>query len=268
LRVPAPAASIELAPPQGCTLTSADEGMTLDCPGGLRGKAIEVRGMGPIISETSVVIELADRTTISHLLTSSSPRFTIPDRDTTLACVLQYAKLGVAHIASGIDHLCFLLGLVLVVRRLRAVLIAETAFTLSHTISLGATALGWIRVSPAAAEACIALSLVLVALDIGMKKRPSGLSAAALAFVFGSVHGLGFAGGLREVGLPENAIVPALAGFAGGIEVGQLAFLACALAVLHLAKGWRSKIDLAAAYAIGGVGCFWLIQRLALFIRG
>jgi hypothetical protein len=118
--------------------------------------------------------------------------------------------------------------------------LAETAFTLSHTLSFSASALGWVRVSAPAAEACIAVSLVLVALDAGRAARDASRRApgddawktAGLAFAFGLVHGLGFAGGLTEIGLPSSAVPAALIGFAAGVEIGQVAFLAIALAVL------------------------------------
>jgi hypothetical protein len=261
LNSPAPASGIEFAVPANCTLADRT---VLECPNGLRGAELEVRGMGPIVSETSVVVELEGET-MSHLLTASSPRWTIPSHESAWSVARQYVGLGVTHILGGADHLLFLLGLVLVVRKLRAVLIAETAFTISHTISFSATALGIVRIPSGPAEACIAVSLVLVALDIG---RPTSMlhrkGFADLAFAFGLVHGLGFAGALREVGLPEKAILPALAGFAGGIELGQIAFLAAVMLLVHLVSKTRMRraIDLSAAYAIGAVGCFWLIQRL------
>ena len=265
LNSPTPSSGIEFAVPPNCTLT---DGNLLACPNGIRGTALGVRGMGPIISETSVVVSLEDGTTLSHLLTPSSPSWTIPSSESAWAVSRQYVRIGIEHILGGADHVLFLLGLVLVVRRVRSVLIAETAFTISHTISFSATALGIVRLPSIAAEACIALSLVLVALDIGrpqarLHRKP--LAAAGIAFAFGLVHGLGFAGALREVGLPENAILPALAGFAGGIEIGQISFLAAVLAIVHFVSKTRMRrvFDLSAAYAIGAVGCFWLFQRLS-----
>ena len=275
LRSPVPSAELEIAPPRDCTLANTAEGaFTLECPKGIRGTTIEVRGMGPILSETSAVATFSDGTTASQLLSPSAPAWTLPREENGFGAFRRYIGLGMVHIATGFDHLLFLLGLVLVVRRLRAVLVAETAFTLSHTISLGATALGFIRVSASAAEACIAASLVLIALDIG---RPTAVlgrkasAAAAIAFVFGAIHGLGFAGGLREIGLPEKAIVPALAGFATGIEIGQVLFIVLVLVLLHvlgivLGSSQRPRIDRAAAYAIGVTGAFWLFQRLSTFL--
>ncbi len=179
-----------------------------------------------------------------------------------------YVKPGVAHILTGYDHLLFLLSLVLLLRRPRAVLLAETAFTVSHSLSFTATALGLVHVSAPAAEAAIALSLVLVALDIG-KRAHAALGArkgAAMAFVFGLVHGLGFAGGLSEIGLPDAHVSSALAGFAAGVELGQVAFLAVALGLLHLASRRLAapRLEIGARWGsvvIGGVASYWLVER-------
>jgi hypothetical protein len=119
-----------------------------------------------------------------------------------------------------------------------------------------------------AAEACIAVSLVLVALDVGRPERAvrdAPWKTAGLAFAFGLVHGLGFAGGLAEIGLPSTAIPAALAGFASGVEIGQVVFLAIAVSAMGLvgrAPRLARAVVLAGAYAVGGVGCFWLFERL------
>jgi hypothetical protein len=168
---------------------------------------------------------------------------------------------------TGYDHLLFLGLLVLLLRRARSVLLAETAFTLSHSVSFSATALGWIHVSSVAAEACIALSLVLLAADVRLRGAPASASrGASMALVFGLVHGLGFAGGLREIGLPEHAIAPALVSFGAGVELGQVAFLAVVLGVLHLVRhaSQLSRVEMGAVYAAGTVSAYWLFERVAV----
>jgi hypothetical protein len=176
-------------------------------------------------------------------------------------------RLGVVHIGTGDDHLLFLLLLVLLLRSARSVLLAETAFTLSHSVSFSATALGWIHVSSAGAEACIALSLVLLAAEIEPRGPPADAwRGARLALVFGLVHGLGFAGGLREIGLPERAIAAALVSFGAGVELGQVAFLALLLGGLHLMRDARMlpRLRWAAVYGAGSISAFWLIERTAV----
>jgi hydrogenase/urease accessory protein HupE len=240
---------------------------TVACPGSLAGSRITVQGLGPILSEAILVVSLHGGERVSRVLTPKDPSFELPAAQTGPAVARSYVRLGVAHILTGYDHLLFLLTLVLLLRKPRAVLLAETAFTVSHSLSFSATALGLIRVSAPAAEAAIALSLVLVALDVG---RPgadeSARSGAAMAFVFGLVHGLGFAGGLSEVGLPLHHVSAALAGFAAGVEIGQVAFLAVALAVLHLAQRRLAapRVEAIARWGsvlVGGVATYWLLER-------
>jgi hypothetical protein len=207
----------------------------------------------------------------SRVLTADAPEWTLPHEEHALRVLLDYARLGIWHIFTGWDHLLFLAALAVALRRLRALLVAETAFTLSHTLTFTASALGLLHVSSAAAEACIALSLVLIALDAARSTGgvlPGGATrqAALLAFVFGLVHGLGFAGGLAEIGLPDRAIGVALAGFAAGVESGQVLFLV----LLYLALSFASRaprlrlVPSAVAYAVGSAGVFLLLQRLVV----
>ena len=269
-RAQVPVSGVRITAALPCTLEGGDDGaQTLVCPDGIGGATLSIEGLGPIISEAVVWTSLADGTTSSHLVTTDAPSCTLPSAHVSSWRVARdYVGLGVRHIATGADHLLFLLALVLALKRVRAVLLAETAFTLSHSLSFSASALGWVHVSSGAAEACIALSLVLVALDIGRTEEPSARRGAALAFVFGLVHGLGFAGGLAEIGMPASAIPAALVGFAGGVEIGQVAFLAIVLVLFALARRTRAGrlAPTLGAYAVGIVGCFWLFERLrALF---
>ena len=241
----------------------------VECPGSLAGSRIAIEGLGPILSEAILVVSLHDGQQLSRVLTAVEPSFVLPAEQTRLAVARSYVRLGVVHILTGYDHLLFLLALVLLLRRPRAMLLAETAFTISHSLSFGATALGFVRVSPPAAEAAIALSLVLVALDIGRTPERGNASerqGALMAFAFGLVHGLGFAGGLREIGLPDVHVSLALAGFASGVEIGQVAFLVVPLLALHVASRClapsRVEVGVRGGYLlIGGVASYWLIER-------
>lgn len=277
-----PVTGLHLSAEAPCTLQAADDtahgALLLECPNGTVGGAtLGFEGLGPIVSEAVVWTVLADGTSSSTLVTHDHAACVLPTAGASAFDVArQYVGLGVRHILTGFDHLLFLLGLVVVLRRVRTVLLAETAFTLSHTLSFSAAALGWVHVSTGAVEACIALSLVLVALDATRRRDattpPSALRGAGLAFAFGLVHGLGFAGGLAEIGLPTRAIPSALAGFAGGVELGQIAFLALVLTAFALARRARVAstervLATVATYAVGAVGCFWLFERLrALFL--
>ena len=146
--------------------------------------------------------------------------------------------LGVEHILGGVDHLLFVLALLLIVRGGKQILVTVTAFTAAHSITLVAATLGWVHVPGPPVEAIIALSIVFVAAEIvrGLQGKP-GLTARApwvVAFSFGLLHGFGFAGALAEVGLPQKAIPVALLTFNVGVELGQLIFVAFVVAVRAL----------------------------------
>jgi hydrogenase/urease accessory protein HupE len=241
----------------------------LQCPGGLAGEAIAMLGLGPVHTDAVVRLHRGGED-LGAVLTADHPSWIVPKRRGPWTEVLaDYFGLGLLHILTGFDHLLFLTALVLYVRRLRTLIWTETAFTLSHSISFSLTALGLVRVYAPAAEACIALSLVLVALDVdrGHPESVVRRQGPLMALVFGLVHGLGFAGALSEIGLPDHAIPGALVGFGAGVEAGQLLFLALAVSVLELARrvaGGRlvPGVRWAATYAVGVTGFCWLIERL------
>ncbi len=270
-----PASEVTPVFPAGCSVVSRSDGPPSDgvapqlyrlaCRAPLRGARVRVEGLGGTIPEAVVLALFRDGTSASHLLTGGAEVWEIPEVDAVWPTLREYVRLGVEHILLGADHLLFLALLVLILQRARSVLLAETAFTLSHTASFTATALGLVRIPAAAAEACIALSLVLLALDVGRpERRPTDRVAAALAFGFGLVHGLGFAGALREIGVPEGNVMVALAGFGLGVELGQVAFLLAVLGAVSIAQRapWYGRAVSAGTYAIGGVASYWLIERV------
>jgi hypothetical protein len=273
LRQTAPDPSVGLHPGPGCGLDATgdagslfDRAWLLDCPGGLAGHRLTVHGLGPVVSDLVAFASFVDGSTSSRIVKPDEPEFELRSDASAWTVAGQYVRLGVVHIATGYDHLLFLLLLVLLLRRARSVLLAETAFTLSHSLSFSATALGWIHVSSSAAEACIALSLVLLAADVQVRgPPPSAWKGARMALLFGLVHGLGFAGGLREIGLPERAVAPALVSFGAGVELGQVAFLALVLGALHATRSASQlpRLKLAAVYAAGSVSAYWLLERAA-----
>jgi hydrogenase/urease accessory protein HupE len=192
-----------------------------------------------------------------------------------------YFWLGVNHILLGVDHLLFVLALIILVRGWRRICFTITAFTIAHSITLAAATLGFVHVPGPPVEAAIALSIALVAAEIINSARGRGSLTARLpwivAFAFGLLHGFGFAGALSEVGLPNHAIPIALLFFNIGVEVGQLLFVAGVLvlfALLHristaLVRLEESRLQqwmqLGGAYCIGGVASFWLIERVSGF---
>jgi hydrogenase/urease accessory protein HupE len=171
--------------------------------------------------------------------------------------------LGVEHILTGFDHLVFLLGLLLVGGRLRTLLGIVTAFTVAHSLTLAAAATGLLTPPPALVEAAIAGSILYVGLENFFVREPR--HRWRLTFVFGLVHGFGFAGALAEIGLKDH-LVPTLLGFNLGVEAGQLAVLAVALPLLMWARrseGFRLHGVRLASLAVALAGGLWLVERVA-----
>ncbi len=182
----------------------------------------------------------------------------------------RYGVLGAEHILFGIDHLLFVLGLLLLVRGVGSLVATITAFTLAHSLTLGAAVLGLVSVSRGAVEAAIALSIVLLAREIvvGRRGRRSLVHERPwlVAFVFGLLHGFGFAGALGEIGLGRADVPLALLSFNLGVEAGQLVFVAALVAIDRVSRGsWRSRAPRlvpAVGYALGVVATLWLFDRL------
>lgn len=204
-----------------------------------------------------VVLSRLDSEQTVHNLTPASPQWTAARRPGPGA----WLPLGLHHALTGADHLLFVAGLVVLIEELRPLIAAITAFTIAHSLTLAAAALGVLTLPQAPVEACIALSLVLLAVEL-TRPAPSG-PAWRLAAGFGLLHGLGFAGALAGVGLPAGGQVPALLGFNVGVELAQLAVVAVMLLPARWlrARGWQ----LAAAYVIGPLGVAWMIDRILSF---
>jgi HupE / UreJ protein len=186
----------------------------------------------------------------------------------------RYLGLGVEHILLGIDHLLFVLGLLLIVRGPWMLVQTITAFTLAHSMTLGLATLGLVAVPSRPVDAAIALSIMFLGAEILRTRqgRP-GLTASrpwVVAFAFGLLHGLGFAGALTQLGLPPDEIPLALLFFNVGVEVGQLmfvaTFLALAWALRQLQVSWPRWAEPLPAYAIGTVAAFWFIERTSAIV--
>ena len=176
-----------------------------------------------------------------------------------------YLELGIEHLLAGYDHVLFVLGLLLLISSTRSLLITITCFTLAHSVTLALSVLGWVQLSQAAVEACIALSIVLLAREVLthgrslLKERPW-----LAAFAFGLLHGFGFAGALRDIGLPDENLWLALLSFNVGIELGQLLLVAVWVLLAWLTRRFtqREKLRPVLAYAIGGMAMFWTLERV------
>jgi hydrogenase/urease accessory protein HupE len=242
---------------------------------GLRGKRIEFPGLQATVTDVLVRVQMLDGTHSTTLVRPSQPWVDIATQQGPLAVVGTYLAHGVEHILFGFDHLLFVLALIVIVRNTRMLLLTVTAFTVAHSITLSLATLGVVHVPGPPVEACIALSILLVASEIARLQRgePS-LTASrpwAVAFAFGLLHGLGFASALIDIGLPQSDVPLALFAFNVGVELGQLAFIAAVLGVMRLAKLLpipaiaESRLRIATGYIIGSVAAFWFIERLAAF---
>ena len=182
-----------------------------------------------------------------------------------LETLRRFVILGVTHILPwGLDHVLFVLGLALLSPRLGPLLAQVTAFTVAHTLTLALSSYGVVRLSPQIVEPLIALSIVYVAIEnvVSPKLRTSRV---VLVFAFGLLHGLGFAGVLGEIGLPEGQRLTALLGFNVGVELGQLGVIALAALVVGAwvrLGGERKALVRPASVLIAAVGLFWFVQRL------
>jgi len=239
----------------------------------LTGQTIHIDGLRSMMTDVLVRIERADGSTQVSRLDGEAPSLLVTDSPALWQVAATYFSLGVEHILLGVDHLLFVLALMMLVKGRRRLLWTITAFTVAHSLTLAAATLGWVDVSIAPAEAVIALSIVFVAAEIvhGLRGR-EGITARApwvVAFVFGLLHGLGFASALNEIGLPSNAIPLALLLFNVGVEAGQLLFvggvLALALALRRVEPLRPERFRAVTAYGIGAVAAYWTLERVAGF---
>ena len=239
----------------------------------LRGQSIRIRGLESTMTDALVRVQFLDGTTWTQRLTPREPAATIPIRQSSLAVAIVYLKLGVEHILLGIDHLLFVLSLLIITRGTWPLVKTVTAFTVAHSVTLALATLGFVHMPQAPVEAVIALSIVFVAAEIVRAwGGQEGITARApwiVAFIFGLLHGFGFAGALSEVGLPQGQIPVALLFFNVGVELGQLFFIGAVLSVMTIIRHIRVPLprwtELVPPYAIGSMAMFWVLQRLAAF---
>jgi hydrogenase/urease accessory protein HupE len=249
------------------------------CEDGLKDETIAIDGLEATRTDVLVRVEYMNDQTKTARLTPSQPEFKLSGTPGLVAVVQTYFKLGVEHILLGFDHLLFVMALLFLVEGRRRLVGTITAFTIAHSLTLAGATFGWVQVPQAPVEAIIALSIMFVSVEILHRYKGRGGIAASkpwvVAFIFGLLHGFGFAGALQEIGLPNDAIPLALAFFNVGVEVGQLIFVATVLLLFslinkltrrHSATAERSAntataFTQPAAYAIGTLASFWLIQR-------
>jgi hypothetical protein len=278
------AAVLEPRVPDGCSLTEGVRTYVVDdvrlqhgalsCPDGLGGKTFTVNGLDQTQTDVLLRVDYLDGTASNQRLTPWAATVTIPERASALEVVRTYTVLGIEHILLGWDHLLFVLALLLIVKGVGRLVATVTAFTVAHTVTLGAATLGFVHVPSAPVEAVIALSILFLASELARQRAGAGNLTQrfpwVVAFSFGLLHGFGFAGALSEIGIPQQAVPLALLFFNVGVELGQLLFIAAVFGF-----GWLVRLSAvrvpaiwprAVAYGVGGVAAFLVVERtIAVF---
>lgn len=261
-----PAEELKVSWPDSCVVAEA----ILRCgQAGLRG-TLQIDGVGKTYSAAIVKAFWLDGQSRVYTLTTAQPKVQLygsaEDQRGMGEIAWAYTVLGVEHILTGYDHLLFVLALLFLVGFNRRLLLTITAFTAAHSLTLALSALGWLTLRSPPVEATIALSIMLVAWEA--LKKEATLSRrwpAVVAFLFGLVHGLGFAGALKDIGLPQNHLSVALLTFNVGVEFGQLLVVGVAY-LFYRAIDRFPQFALARApalYAIGTLAAYWSISRIA-----
>lgn len=273
--------------PEQCDVRSANQGVwdgtaylshwNAHCPGGLEDGLIQIQGLDQTATDVLVRFDFSNGRTESRRLTPGNSAFRVPTIPDRFEVVKTYLVLGFQHILSGLDHLMFVLALLLLVKGKRRLIITVTAFTLAHSLTLAGATLGIINLPGPPIEATIALSIMFVASEIMHSRRGKiGLTERypwVVAFTFGLLHGFGFAGALAQIGLPQASIPIALLFFNVGVELGQLFFIASVFAIIGIWRLLSSQLRMAIpawlptlpVYIIGSMSAFWIIQRLTVF---
>lgn len=236
----------------------------------LERQRVSIDGLAGTITDVLLRVDYGDGTSRAEIMRPGDPPLALEQEARASYGAPAYFSLGVEHILGGIDHLCFVLTLVLLVGFTARLALAVTGFTLAHSITLGATALGLVSPWPSLIEALVALSIAIVAAEV-LRARKGATSLTIrwpviAAALFGLLHGFAFAGALAEIGLPKGETLLALLLFNVGVEVGQLLFISIIYLIYRIAlSAWRAAVPAAATalppYAIGTLAAFWFIER-------
>ena len=268
----------DICKPKGEAVGSIEAGAYFErwgvvCASGIKGHHIAIDGLRSTLTDALARIEYRDGSTQVARLTPEIPLFIVSGAQNALEVAQTYFQLGIEHILSGLDHLLFVLALMLLIRDRWMLVKTITAFTVAHSITLAGAALGYFSLPQQPVEATIALSIAFVASELARvqpgERRLSESYPWVIAFAFGLLHGFGFAGALKEIGLPHTDVPLALLTFNLGVEAGQLMFVA---AVLLAYRAVKILYDIpavagrmAAAYGIGTISTFWLVSRMSSF---
>ncbi len=245
-------------------------------PRGLAGKRIEFPGLQATITDVLVRVEMLDGRKTVTIVRPSQPWVEIAAEQGRAALLGTYLLHGIRHILFGVDHLLFVLGLLLIVKDRWMLVKTVTAFTVAHSITLAIATLGYASAPLLPLNAVIALSILFLGPEIVRSWRGETSFTIrhpwVVAFLFGLVHGFGFASALTSAGLPRKDLPLALLSFNVGVELGQVAFVILILLLersfRELQIRWPRWVAALPGYAVGTLGAFWTIQRMAILLRG
>ena len=231
-------------------------------------------GLDKTLIDVLVSVKMLNGVQYSSMVKPSHPTYIIPSEPDQISVIRTYTILGIEHILAGIDHLLFVLALLLITKGFKRLIKTITAFTNAHSNTLSMATMGVVGLPGPPVEAVIALSIVFLAQElIHLYQGQEGYTSRfpwVVAFTFGLLHGFGFAGALADVGLPQSEIPLALLFFNIGVELGQIIFIFIVLSFIWLIRKTKitlpSWIRLVPPYAIGSVASFWLIERVIGFV--
>jgi len=272
---PAEVKVVATQPPQNADGFISEHYVLRGAPRCWSGCSIGLKGTTSSATEVLVRLKLANGQTQVAVLRSPADVFIIPKQAGRGQAAAAYFQLGVGHILTGVDHLLFVLGLLILVPRRMMLIKTITSFTVAHSITLAIATLGYASAPLPPLNVAIALSIFYLGPEIIRKQR--GQTSLTIehpwlvAFVFGLLHGFGFASGLTSLGLPHTDIPFALLLFNLGVEFGQLCFVFIILALVHSFKRleivWPGWVAALPCYTVGGLGAFWTIQRAAILLK-
>ncbi len=243
---------------------------------GVEGSIIAFTGLENTITDVFIRLNRLDGTTMTAVVRPSRPFAQLRGERTWYTTAAEYIGLGFHHILQGIDHLLFVLGLLLIVKGRETLLKTVTAFTVAHSITLAIATLGFASAPLPPLNAAIALSILFLGPEIVRSWRGEmSLTIRypwVVAFLFGLLHGFGFASGLVTTGMPRAELPLALLFFNVGVELGQLVFVFTALALVRSFKvlevRWPRWAEALPGYAVGSLGAYWTIQRTVILFGG
>ena len=245
-------------------------------PQGVEGSIIRFPGLENTITDVFVRLNRLDGTTMTAVVRPSKPYAQLRGDREWYTTAGEYTALGFHHILKGVDHLLFVLGLMLIVKGRMKLLKTITAFTVAHSITLAIATLGYAHAPLPPLNAAIALSILFLGPEVVRSWRgETSLTISypwVVAFLFGLLHGFGFASGLTTAGMPRAELPLALLFFNVGVELGQLVFVFTALALARSFKvlevNWPRWAYAVPAYTVGSLGAYWTIQRTAILLGG